>query len=75
MVCTREALGACISFFFGKEQWKKAPEEVDKILPRLSLDDGATILDLCCGVGRHSIKLAQRGFHVVGMDKTQNFYR
>ena len=34
----------------------------------LSLLPGASILDLCCGHGRHAIALAQRGYRVTGLD-------
>ena len=30
-------------------------------------------LDLCCGTGRHSIELAQRGFEVIGLDISETF--
>lgn len=31
-------------------------------------DEGARVLDMACGTGRHSIELARRGFSVVGID-------
>jgi ubiquinone/menaquinone biosynthesis C-methylase UbiE len=34
----------------------------------LRLRPHAAVLDLCCGPGRHSLALAQRGFHVTGVD-------
>src|SRR5437660_11607155 len=45
-----------------------AEQEVQQVVALLHLPDGASILDLCCGYGRHSIKLAQRGFKVTGVD-------
>src|SRR5436305_5997140 len=45
-----------------------AEQEVQQVVALLQLPDGASILDLCCGYGRHSIKLAQRGFKVAGVD-------
>jgi 2-polyprenyl-3-methyl-5-hydroxy-6-metoxy-1,4-benzoquinol methylase len=27
-----------------------------------------TVLDLCCGPGRHAVELARRGFQVTGVD-------
>src|SRR4029079_5994024 len=27
-----------------------------------------SVLDLCCGPGRHTASLAERGYHVVGLD-------
>jgi SAM-dependent methyltransferase len=34
---------------------------------------GASVLDLCCGVGRHSIELARRGFRVTAVDRDAKF--
>ena len=31
------------------------------------------ILDLCCGIGRHSLELARRGYRVVGVDLTEEY--
>lgn len=50
-----------------------AAAEVDLIEGLLKLEPGATILDLCCGIGRHSIELARRGFRVTAVDRTKQF--
>jgi SAM-dependent methyltransferase len=42
--------------------------EIDRVLGMLRPPEGARILDLACGTGRHSIELASRGFSVVGVD-------
>ncbi|HEX2097137.1 MAG TPA: class I SAM-dependent methyltransferase [Solirubrobacterales bacterium] len=42
--------------------------EVDRALGMLRPQGGERILDLACGIGRHSIELAKRGFDVVGID-------
>lgn len=31
---------------------------------------GGTLLDLCCGPGRHAVEFAQRGFTVTGVDRS-----
>jgi SAM-dependent methyltransferase len=41
---------------------------IDKLIVRLRLADGATVLDLACGTGRHARHLAARGFDVTGLD-------
>lgn len=46
--------------------------EVDFILANLRLPEGASILDAGCGLGRHAIELAKRGYHVVGVDFVQS---
>ena len=45
-----------------------AQQEVQQTIQLLHPPPGASILDLCCGYGRHSIPLAQRGFKVTGID-------
>ncbi|HRK20896.1 MAG TPA: methyltransferase domain-containing protein [Fimbriimonadaceae bacterium] len=42
--------------------------EVQFLLDLFQLPSGASILDLGCGTGRHSIELARRGFDVTGVD-------
>jgi SAM-dependent methyltransferase len=55
---------------FDEEHMEIAPAEVDAVLSLLDLEPGAAILDLCCGVGRHSLELARRGYRVTGVDRT-----
>ncbi|MFC1474470.1 class I SAM-dependent methyltransferase [bacterium] len=47
--------------------------EVEFILSALQLKKGASVLDLCCGVGRHTIELARRGFRVTGLDYNEKY--
>ncbi len=61
---------------FGELQHRceQAAAEVDQVLSLLEpLPEGAAVLDLCCGVGRHSIELARRGFRVTGVDRFEPF--
>jgi len=59
------------TFMFSKERLENAPAEVTNIISLLKINPGASILDLCCGLGRHSLEFARRGFRVVGVDRTQ----
>ncbi|GAI45550.1 unnamed protein product, partial [marine sediment metagenome] len=54
-------------------RWEQAPEEVENIISLLGIKKGKKILDLCCGVGRHSIEFARRGYHVTGVDITTEY--
>lgn len=56
---------------FTKERLEKIPEEVDRIETLLDLNPSMKILDLCCGIGRHSLEFARRGYHVTGVDRTK----
>ena len=60
-------------FMFSKERLENAPAEVTNIISLLKINPGASILDLCCGPGRHSLEFARRGFSVVGVDRTQAY--
>jgi SAM-dependent methyltransferase len=42
--------------------------EVDRALMMLRPEGGERLLDLACGIGRHSLELRRRGFEVVGVD-------
>ena len=60
---------AAYPFMFPEERFVKAAEQVDKIL-RLAGFEPRTVLDLCCGPGRHSAQFAKRGFRVTGVDRS-----
>lgn len=47
--------------------------EVDEILRNTKLQKQAKVLDLACGVGRHSVLFAKLGFDVVGLDFSKNY--
>ena len=47
---------------------KNTVREVDFLLEELELQPGASILDVGCGTGRHSVELARRGYVVTGLD-------
>lgn len=58
---------------FPKQRWEKTQEEVTNIISLLKIDPSASILDLCCGPGRHSLELARRGFSLTGVDRTKSY--
>ena len=57
-------------FLFTDEHWARASTQVEQVLVLLGVMPGATVLDLCCGPGRHALELARRGLHVTGVDRT-----
>ncbi|MDI9396121.1 MAG: methyltransferase domain-containing protein [Euryarchaeota archaeon] len=51
-------------------------KETDLIVSILGLDPEDSLLDLCCGQGRHVLELARRGFsNVEGYDRSQYLIR
>lgn len=49
-------------------QMPRTGAQVEFAIQALRLAPGARVLDIACGVGRHSIELARRGYHVTGLD-------
>ena len=58
---------------FTEQRITGAAEEVEQVLTLLDLQAGAKVCDLCCGVGRHSLELARRGFELAGVDRTASY--
>jgi SAM-dependent methyltransferase len=47
---------------------ERAEKESAFVASALELKAAASVLDLCCGQGRHSVQLAKRGCRVTGLD-------
>ena len=50
---------------------ERTAREVNGIINLLNIAPGSSILDLCCGHGRHAIPLAQRGYSITGQDLSE----
>lgn len=68
--------------FFGPDYLKQyevsvegTRAEVDAVEKILHLRNGARILDLACGAGRHSIELSRRGYRVTGFDLSDDLLK
>lgn len=57
-------------FMFPQQRLTEGKQHAEKAL-RLAKPAGKSVLDLCCGPGRCSIALAQKGYSVTGVDKTK----
>ena len=64
---------AVMPILFDKTRIDNASKEVDDIITLTGVKPGTRVLDLCCGIGRHSIQFAGRGFDVTGVDITKGY--
>ncbi len=58
---------------FHERRWEKTAEEVANIISLLNIGEATSVLDLCCGPGRHSLELARQGFSVTAVDRTKMY--
>lgn len=59
--------------FFSPGRLEKADTEVAQIIELLAIPAGSAVLDLCCGVARHTMAFARRGFRVTAVDRTPSY--
>lgn len=50
----------------------EASDFLDRLVKYLSPKEAASMLDLGCGSGRHAVHLAKMGYHVLGIDLSEN---
>ena len=62
-------------FLFTEQRQIDAKDEVKNLIKLLKIKKNDRILDLCCGIGRHSIELACQGFGVIGVDRTSDYIK
>jgi SAM-dependent methyltransferase len=55
---------------FSDEHLVAAQQEVEAVLSLTGVGPGAAILDLPCGVARHSLELARQGYRITAVDRT-----
>jgi SAM-dependent methyltransferase len=58
---------------FDEARWAEVPGVVDAIERLARPSPGASVLDACCGPGRHCLELASRGYRVTGIDITEAY--
>lgn len=50
------------------DRFQRTEREVDFIVEALGLPAGTSVLDVCCGEGRHTVALARCGYRMSGLD-------
>lgn len=68
MAWYEQSFGADYLTVYKHRDCTHAKQEVSQMLNWLRLPRGAKVLDLCCGMGRHSVTLAEYGYNVTGVD-------
>lgn len=71
MTWYEQSFGADYLTVYRHRNSEQAKREVGQLLDWLRLPSQAKVLDLCCGMGRHSMSLADFGFDVTGMDLSE----
>ncbi len=64
---------AIAPYFFTAERVDQAAADVEALVKLLHITPGARVLDLCCGIGRHSVEFARLGCGVTAVDLTAPF--
>ena len=67
----KESFGEDYLLVYQHRSKEQAEQEVKQFIQWLALKPNDRILDLCCGSGRHTISLAELGYHVVGIDLSE----
>lgn len=71
MAWYKESFGNDYLIVYKHRDMQGAYHEVKKMMDWLGLAQGAEVLDLCCGMGRHSMALAEFGYEVTGVDLSE----
>jgi SAM-dependent methyltransferase len=58
---------------FDDQRLKNSVYEVERIMDLCGIKKNDHVLDCCCGLGRHSLELAQKGCRVSGLDLSQGY--
>ncbi len=69
------AFGADYLERYSHRSEEEADGAVDLFLRRTRLAEGARVMDLCCGAGRHVFSFRRRGFPAVGLDLSMDLLR
>lgn len=61
------------SVLFPPKTIEAGVDQVVNLLELTQTSPGASVLDLCCGIGRHTLPLARSGFSVTAVDLTKRY--
>ena len=58
---------------FHQGRIEKSAEEIASIVTLTGIKEKSSVLDMCCGIGRHSLEFARHGHFVTGVDRTESY--
>ena len=58
---------------FGPIKRRRTLADIRFIRKALSPKKGSSVIDVCCGVGRHALELARLGYRVTGVDLSEAY--
>ncbi|MFP4050932.1 MAG: class I SAM-dependent methyltransferase [Thermoplasmata archaeon] len=61
------------SVLFHEHRLQTTPQQVKRLIDLLEIKKGDKVLDLCCGIGRHSLGFASKGYDVTGVDISEYY--
>ncbi len=61
------------TFMLSPRVMDAAPAEAEDALKLIDAPQGAALLDLCCGHGRHTLEFARRGYKLTGVDRNVRY--
>jgi len=64
---------ATAPFVFNDQRLAGAKTDVEHLITLAGLFAGMSVLDLGCGIGRHSLELARSGCRVTGVDRNKSY--
>jgi SAM-dependent methyltransferase len=64
---------ASAQVIFQARAWEHAPQQVEQVLALAGMEPPIRVLDLPCGVGRHSLEFARMGCTVTAVDRTSAY--
>ncbi|GGD73959.1 class I SAM-dependent methyltransferase [Paenibacillus nasutitermitis] len=65
------SFGSDYMIVYRHRNWEQASSEVGRMAGWLELPEGARVLDIGCGMGRHALALANLGYRVTGVDLSE----